>query len=112
MLRGEAFERALAAFCSAREPERLRLLATYGAQGLRKMLTGVYETLRSAGRDLELDLGRHAGVAERLGELHAAASLLGGRSRCHGEAARGGQRRPRTRIEPRAAARPRPAGDR
>jgi ATP-dependent exoDNAse (exonuclease V) beta subunit len=76
VLRGEAFERALAAFCSAREPERLRLLATYGAQGLRKMLTGVYETLRSAGRDLELDLGRHAGVAERLGELHAAASLL------------------------------------
>ena len=76
MLRGEAFERALAAFCSAREPERLRLLATYGAQGLRKMLTGVYETLRSAGRDLQLDLGRHAGVAERLAELQAAASLL------------------------------------
>ena len=76
VLRGEAFERALAGFCAAREPERLRLLATYGAQGLRKMLTGVYETLRSAGRDLELDLGRHAGVAERLAELQVVAGVL------------------------------------
>ena len=56
-IRGEAFERALAGFCSTRDPERLRLLATYGAQGLRRMLTGVYETLRSAGRDLKLALG-------------------------------------------------------
>jgi ATP-dependent exoDNAse (exonuclease V) beta subunit len=76
VLRGEAFERALAAFCGGREPDRLRLLATYGAQGLRKMLTGVYETLRSAGRDLDLDLGRHAGIAERLAELQAAAAAL------------------------------------
>jgi ATP-dependent helicase/nuclease subunit A len=76
VLRGEAFEQALAAFCASRDPERLRLLATYGAQGLRKMLTGVYETLRSAGRDLRLELGEHAGVAERLAELHDAARLL------------------------------------
>jgi ATP-dependent helicase/nuclease subunit A len=76
VLRGEAFERALAAFCAARDPERLRLLATYGGQGLRKMLTGVYETLRSAGRDLTLELGEHAGVAERLGELQASARAL------------------------------------
>ena len=33
VIRGEAFERALAAFCSTRDSERLRLLATYGAQG-------------------------------------------------------------------------------
>ena len=46
VLRGEAFESALGAFCAGRDPERLRLLATYGAPGLRKMLTGVYETLR------------------------------------------------------------------
>src|SRR6185312_15237890 len=46
VVRGEAFERALAAFCASRDPERLRLLATYGATGLRRMLTGVYETLR------------------------------------------------------------------
>ncbi len=76
VLRGEAFERALAGFCASRDPERLRLLATYGAQGLRKMLTGVYETLRSAGRDLKLELGEHAGVAERLAELQAAARVL------------------------------------
>ena len=76
VLRGEAFEKALGAFCASRDPERLRLLATYGAQGLRKMLTGVYETLRSAGRELRLDLGEHAGVAERLAELQNAARLL------------------------------------
>src|SRR5204862_3590485 len=48
VIRGEAFERALAAFCATRDAERLRLLATYGARGLRRMLTSVYETLRSA----------------------------------------------------------------
>ncbi|HET7450300.1 MAG TPA: UvrD-helicase domain-containing protein [Gaiellaceae bacterium] len=76
VIRGESFERALASFCAARDPERLRLLATYGADGLRRMLTGVHETLRSAGRELKLELGEVAGVAERLDELHAAASEL------------------------------------
>ncbi|MFL5928404.1 MAG: UvrD-helicase domain-containing protein [Gaiellaceae bacterium] len=76
VIRGEAFERALASFCATRDVERLRLLATYGAQGLRRMLTGVYETLRSAGRELELELGAVAGVDERLAELHDAAREL------------------------------------
>src|SRR4051794_37925000 len=76
VIRGEAFERALAAFCATRDGERLRLLATYGAQGLRRMLTGVYETLRSAGRELKLELGEVASMAERLAELHAAAAAL------------------------------------
>ena len=76
VIRGEAFERALAGFCSTHDSERLRLLATYGAQGLRRMLTGVYETLRSAGRDLKLELGEHAGIPERLAELHEAARAL------------------------------------
>jgi ATP-dependent exoDNAse (exonuclease V) beta subunit len=76
VLRGEAFERALSAFCSGRDEERLRLLATYGAAGLRRMLTSVYETLRSAGRDLVLDLGEPAPVQARLDELHAAARAL------------------------------------
>ncbi len=80
VIRGESFERALTAFCSTRDSERLRLLATYGAQGLRRMLTGVYETLRSAGRDLKLELGQQAGVADRLAELHAAARELAGDS--------------------------------
>ena len=74
-IRGEAFERALAAFCATRDAERLRLLATYGAQGLRRKLTGVYETLRSAGRDLTLELER-----------------AGGRRRAARRAARGGAR--------------------
>ena len=39
VLRGEAFERALEAFCADGEPERLRLLATYRAAGLRRLLT-------------------------------------------------------------------------
>ncbi|MDX6425744.1 MAG: hypothetical protein QOD52_1149, partial [Gaiellaceae bacterium] len=76
VIRGESFERALTAFCSTRDPERLRLLATYSAQGLRRMLTGVYETLRSAGRDLKLELGQQAGVADRLVDLQTAAQAL------------------------------------
>jgi ATP-dependent helicase/nuclease subunit A len=76
VVRGEAFERALEAFCEGGDPERLRLLATYGADGLRRMLTTVYETLRSAGRDLVLELGEHAGLEERLAELREAARCL------------------------------------
>jgi ATP-dependent helicase/nuclease subunit A len=76
VIRGEAFERALAGFCASRDAERLRLLATYGAAGLRRMLTGVYETLRSAGRELRLELGDQPPVAERLAELQAAAREL------------------------------------
>ncbi len=40
------------------------------------MLTGVYETLRSAGRALTLELGDVARVPERLAELQAAAATL------------------------------------
>jgi len=76
VIRGEAFERALASFCATRDAERLRLLATYGARGLRRMVTSVYETLRSAGRELRLELPGQAGVPERLAELHAAAQAL------------------------------------
>src|SRR4029077_6947028 len=42
VLRGEAFEAALAEFCSDGDPERLRLLATYGAKGLRRVPPGEY----------------------------------------------------------------------
>jgi ATP-dependent helicase/nuclease subunit A len=72
VLRGEAFAAALQAFCAGDEPERLRLLATYGARGLRRMLTGVYETLRSAGREPRLELEAGASVAERVEELREA----------------------------------------
>ena len=70
MLRSEAFQQALADFCAGGEPDRLRLLATYGAAGLRRMLTGVYETLRSAGRELELGVG---GAARPRGACRGAA---------------------------------------
>ena len=44
-----------------RRPSGCGLLATYGARGLRTMLLGVYERLRSAGRPLEL-ARRHRSV--------------------------------------------------
>jgi ATP-dependent helicase/nuclease subunit A len=62
VLRAEAFDEALTEFCVHREPERLVLLATYGSQALRRMLIGVHETLRSAGRPLELSLGSAPGL--------------------------------------------------
>jgi ATP-dependent helicase/nuclease subunit A len=57
VLSGEAFDEALAAFCADSDGNRLQLLTTYGARGLRRMITGIYETLRSAGHDLVLELG-------------------------------------------------------
>src|SRR5256885_1664501 len=76
VLRGEAFEQALDEFCSGDDPRRLRLLATYGAGGLRRMLTGVYETLRAAGRPLELRLGEGPALARRVEALRDAARCL------------------------------------
>src|SRR5438046_4590605 len=76
VLRGEAFEQALDEFCAGDDPLRLRLLATYGAGGLRRMLTGVYETLRAAGRPLELRLGEGPALALRVEALREAARCL------------------------------------
>ncbi len=76
VLRGEAFEAALTAFCAGDDPDRLRLLAVYGAAGLRRMLTGVYETLRSAGRELVLELGERPSLGARADELRDAARFL------------------------------------
>jgi ATP-dependent helicase/nuclease subunit A len=76
VIRSEAFDRALAAFCADGDPRRLQLLATYGAAGLRRMLTGVYETLRSAGRELELGGGVRPELADRVEELREAAACL------------------------------------
>ncbi len=76
VLRGEAFSRALEAFCADPDERRLALLATYGSVRLRKMLTGVYSTLRSAGRELVLELGEPADLADRLGTFRDAAQLL------------------------------------
>jgi ATP-dependent exoDNAse (exonuclease V) beta subunit len=76
VLRSEAFDAALTAFCANGDSERTLLLTTYTRAGLRRMLTGVYETLRSAGRALRLDLGERPGLEARVEELREAARCL------------------------------------
>ena len=116
MIRGEAFEAALNEFCAGDDPARLRLLATYGAAGLRRMLTTVYETLRSAGRELALELGERPGLEARLAELAEAARCLAedaGRNRRCARGSRAGARPDGSPAAARAAARSqRPAGTR
>jgi ATP-dependent helicase/nuclease subunit A len=75
VLRGEAFRVALEEFCGNDE-ERLRLLASYGGRRLRRMLTGVHETLRSSGLDLQLEAPGDPGLQARIEELRAAAREL------------------------------------
>jgi ATP-dependent helicase/nuclease subunit A len=76
VLRSEAFGTALAEFCAGDDPQRLELLATYGSDRLRRMLTSVYETLRAAGRELDLAVAARPELPERVEELRAAAILL------------------------------------
>ncbi|HLY86485.1 MAG TPA: UvrD-helicase domain-containing protein [Gaiellaceae bacterium] len=76
VLRSEAFREALAEFCAGDDPQRLLLLATYGSDRLRRMLTSVYETLRAAGRELDLELATQSELGQRVEELHAAAAVL------------------------------------
>ena len=68
VLRAEAFAAALARFLDSREPERLRLLAAYGTDGLQRMLTTVLDRLRSAGRPLVLaaEVRRARGCGRRV----------------------------------------------
>jgi ATP-dependent helicase/nuclease subunit A len=76
VLRSEAFGDALAEFCAGDDPQRLELLATYGSDRLRRMLTSVYETLRAAGRELDLEVAARPELGERVEELRVAASSL------------------------------------
>jgi ATP-dependent helicase/nuclease subunit A len=76
VLQSEAFTAALRGFCAAEDGERIGLLATYGARALRRMLTGVYATLRAAGRPLALELGERPGLEGRVEELREAARCL------------------------------------
>jgi ATP-dependent helicase/nuclease subunit A len=78
VLAGEAFDAALEEFCAGEDPARLQLLATYGTRALRRMLGGIHETLRSAGRPLVLDLGERAPLAERVEALREAARCVAG----------------------------------
>jgi ATP-dependent helicase/nuclease subunit A len=75
VLRSEAFAEALGAYVGGGEPEPVRLLATYGAEGLRGMLTRVYDRLRSAGRPLELPGEPVSSLAGRLDDLREVAEL-------------------------------------
>ncbi len=76
VLAGEAFDAALEEFCAGEDPARLQLLATYGTRALRRMLGGIHETLRSAGRPLVLELGERAPLAERVETLRESARCL------------------------------------
>ena len=76
VLQAEAFATALERFCAADEPDRWQLLATYGAVGLRQMLVEVFATLRSAGRELVLEPGARAPLADRVAALREAADCL------------------------------------
>jgi ATP-dependent exoDNAse (exonuclease V) beta subunit len=76
VLRSEAFREALAEFCAGDDPQRLELLATYGSDRLRRMLTSVYETLRAAGRELDLAVAARPELGERVDELRVAATSL------------------------------------
>jgi ATP-dependent exoDNAse (exonuclease V) beta subunit len=72
VLRGEGFRAALEEFCGDDEA-RLRLLASYGGRRLRRMLTGVHETLRSSGLELRIDPREEPRLPEALEELRAVA---------------------------------------
>jgi ATP-dependent helicase/nuclease subunit A len=76
VLRGEAFRAALEEFCGDDEA-RLRLLASYGGRRLRRMLTGVHETLRSSGLELRIDPREEPQLGERLEELSEYARTAG-----------------------------------
>jgi ATP-dependent helicase/nuclease subunit A len=76
VLRGEAFREALEEFCKGGDEERLRLLASYGGKRLRRMLTGVHETLRSSGLDLQLEAPGDTQLEARIEELRIAARAL------------------------------------
>jgi len=76
VLRGEAFREALEEFCQDGDGERLWLLASYGGKRLRRMLTGVHETLRSSGLDLQLEARGDPQLEARIEELRIAARGL------------------------------------
>jgi len=76
VIRGEAFRAALEQFCGEDEG-RLRLLASYGGRRLRRMLTGVHETLRSSGLELRIEAPGEPRLPERIEELLALARETG-----------------------------------
>jgi ATP-dependent helicase/nuclease subunit A len=78
VLAREAFAAALEEFCVGEGAERMGLLVSYGREGLERMIIPAHETLRSAGRPLELELPEPAPRAEAEAALTAAAEALAG----------------------------------
>ncbi len=76
VLQGEAFTLALERFCAADEPDRWQLLATYRADGLRRMLVSVFETLRSAGLEPVLTPGERASLSDAIVDLERETDAL------------------------------------
>ena len=72
----EAFATALEEFCASGDPERTTLVVSYGRGGLQRMIISVHETLRSAGRALELELSGASPRAESEVALRAEAEAL------------------------------------
>ncbi len=86
VLRAESFDDALAGFVRGGDPDRLRLLATYGSRGLSAMLVAAYERLRSAGRPLLLEPGHTPDLAGCSARARAAAEEVLGRAEAPEEA--------------------------
>ena len=76
VLAREAFGAALEEFCADGDPARTALLVSYGREGLRRMIISTYETLRSAGRPLELVLEEAPAREERESALRREAEAL------------------------------------
>jgi ATP-dependent helicase/nuclease subunit A len=76
VLRYEAFAAALEGFCADGDPGRTALVVSYGREGLRRMIISVHETLRSAGRPLELELCEARSREEAEAELRREAETL------------------------------------
>ncbi len=76
VLEREAFSDALEEFCAGRDPERTALVVSHGRRGLERMTISAHETLRSAGRSLELELSDTPSHTESEAALRAEAELL------------------------------------
>jgi ATP-dependent helicase/nuclease subunit A len=72
----EAFSAALEEFCSSGDPERTTLVVSYGRRGLERMIISAHETLRSAGRALEIELAAATPRAELEAALRTEAEAL------------------------------------
>jgi ATP-dependent exoDNAse (exonuclease V) beta subunit len=76
VLEREAFAAALEEFCARGDPERMTLVVSYGRHGLERMIISAHETLRSAGRALEIELSAASSRAESEVALRAEAEAL------------------------------------